>query len=89
MIFNKIIQYLSRSKKVNKQIDKDMNNVISSVFLCNPIYDKLKIKCHPDRFIDENKKQIAEKLFKELQECRFNYDKLLDVEVRINEFIDK
>ena len=64
-----------------------MNNIINSMFLCGPIYDKLKSKCHPDRFIDKKQKEIAEDLFKQLQECRYNYNELLKLEFEINRLI--
>lgn len=65
-----------------------MTNIMNSMFLCNPLYDKLKVKCHPDRFIDEKQKCIAENLFQELQKHRYNYDELLEIELQINDFID-
>jgi hypothetical protein len=67
--------------------NKEMTNVVNSMFLCTPIYDKLKVKCHPDRFIDENQKTIAQDLFQELQENKYNYEKLLELETKVNEFV--
>lgn len=66
----------------------DMTNFINSMFLCSSIYDSLKVKCHPDRYVDEAKKRIAENLFQELQQHRHNYDKLVEIEQRIQSFLD-
>jgi hypothetical protein len=88
MAFEKFFSLFSKKKK-NKieSSNSEMTNVVNSMFLCEPIYDKLKVKCHPDRFVDENQKSIAENLFQELQKHRYNYEKLLEIEIQINDFI--
>jgi len=89
-MIKKILSVFSKkSKPKETEINTDMTNVVNSMFLCNPLYDKLKVKCHPDKYIDENQKFIAENLFQELQKHRYNYDKLLEIELQINEFIIK
>lgn len=84
----KFISLFSFNKKKEKTKTPkgapEMTNVVNSMFLCPPLYDKLKVKCHPDRFIDEKEKSIAEKLFQELQEYRYNYEKMLEIEIKIN-----
>ncbi len=70
-----------------QQAGGSMNNVVDSMFLCKPLYDKLKSKCHPDKFTDETQKAQAEELFQELQKCRYNYEELLKVEQQINTFL--
>lgn len=82
MIFGKFFSLFSKKEVSNSE----MTNVVNSMFLCTPIYDKLKVKCHPDRFIDENQKTIAENLFQELQKHRYNYEKLLEIELQVNKF---
>lgn len=76
-----------RSKSKPEAENREMTNVVNSMFLCSPIYDKLKVKCHPDRFIDEKQKVIAQDLFQELQENKYNYEKLLEIELQINRFM--
>lgn len=88
MLFEKLISLISK-KENPKPTDSssEMINVVNSMFLCTPLYDKLKVKCHPDRFIDENQKAVAENLFQELQSHKYNYGKLLEIELQINNFI--
>lgn len=76
-----------KSKSKPEAENREMTNVVNSMFLCSPIYDKLKVKCHPDRFIDEKQKVIAQDLFQELQENKYNYEKLLEIELQINRFM--
>lgn len=76
-----------KSKSKPEAENREMTNVVNSMFLCSPIYDKLKVKCHPDRFIDEKQKVIAQDLFQELQENKYNYKKLLEIELQINRFM--
>ena len=88
MEFGKFISLFSKKEKIKiESSNSEMTNVVNSMFLCEPIYDKLKVKCHPDRFVDENQKSIAENLFQELQKHRHNYEKLLEIEIQINDFI--
>lgn len=88
MLFEKLISLISKKESLKqRESSSEMTNVVNSMFLCNPLYDKLKVKCHPDRFIDENQKIDAEKLFQELQKYRYNYDKLLEIELQINKFV--
>jgi hypothetical protein len=87
MIFEKLFSTFSKKGKTKVETsNSEMTNVVNSMFLCAPIYDKLKVKCHPDRFIDENQKIIAENLFQELQKYRYNYEKLLEIELQVNRF---
>lgn len=68
-------------------INHEMDNVVNSMFLCDPIYDKLKVKCHPDRFTNEEQKQKAEELFQLLQKHRYNYEELIKLKIQIEELI--
>lgn len=44
----------------------------------------LKKKCHPDRFETTDKRDLAEELFQQLQENRYNLKGLQELEERIN-----
>jgi len=47
--------------------DIDFDNIINSSFNSLELYDKLKVKCHPDRFPkDKEINIIAENLFQEI-----------------------
>ncbi|MGE0021612.1 MAG: hypothetical protein AB7S72_18215 [Draconibacterium sp.] len=65
----------------SKIIDNNMKNVVNSIFLCAPLYDELKIKCHPDKFLDEQKKITANNFFQEIQQNKYDYEKLLALKI--------
>lgn len=55
----------------------DFNNIINSSFHSNELYDKLKVKCHPDRFpTDPKRNEIAEKLFQEITKNKTDVKRL-------------
>jgi len=55
----------------------DMNNVIDSIFHANELYNILKTKCHPDRFVhDKLLMSKADEIFKEITENKRNFNKL-------------
>lgn len=57
--------------------DIDFNNIINSSFNASPLYNSLKIRCHPDRFtLDKNKFDYANKLYQEITENKNNLKKL-------------
>ena len=85
--FAKIKKLFVRKKVVT--INHEMDNVVNSMFLCEPIYNKLKVKCHPDRFTNEEQKQQAEELFQLLQKSRYNYKELKTLESKIMEFLSR
>lgn len=85
--FAKIKKLFVRKKEVT--INHEMDNVVNSMFLCEPIYNKLKVKCHPDRFTNEEQKQQAEELFQLLQKSRYNYKELKTLETKIMEFLSR
>lgn len=65
-----------------------MSNAINSMFNSQCLYDQLKVKCHPDRFPnDENKRNRAENLFQELQKNRYNVEVLRELESEIYELL--
>ncbi len=61
-IKNKTITISVKQKFKNESLkqDIDFDNIINSSFNSIELYDKLKVKCHPDRFPnDDEKKYIA------------------------------
>ena len=54
---------------------------------CRQLYRKLAGQIHPDKFIDESKKNIATELFKKVENSQNNYGKLSELEIVINEFL--
>lgn len=67
-------------KKQKQQIiseNVDFENIFNSVFHANELYDKLKIKCHPDRFpIDSDLNIKANEIFQEITKNKNNYKEL-------------
>jgi len=60
--------------------DIDFKNIINSSFHSISLYDELKVKCHPDKFIADNEKNaIADKLFQEITKNKTNVKKLLEL----------
>jgi hypothetical protein len=67
-------------KKEAKSGEIDFGNIINSSFHVKPLYDELKVKCHPDRFTDNTEKnQIALELFQEISKNKTNYKKLVEL----------
>jgi hypothetical protein len=65
----------SRDEIVNEKIDYE--NILKSSFQARDLYDKLKKKCHPDRFpTDLEINKIADELFQEIQKNKTNLKRL-------------
>ena len=84
-----IIYILNRRKSATglealKRKNIDMENVMLDIHRSRELYNELKVKCHPDRFIGLEKMQQAEKIFQELSDNKHNYVKLLELKERIN-----
>lgn len=83
-VFNKPVDE-SRSEKRKEVKDKlksghiDFENTINSAFNSKPLYDKLKVLCHPDRFANTPLEREANAIFQEIQANRYNYSKLMDL----------
>ncbi|MDM1085862.1 molecular chaperone DnaJ [Myroides odoratimimus] len=69
-------------KKEALSQDIDFNNIISSSFHSNELYDALKVKCHPDRFpTDPELNEIADKLFQEITKNKTNHKRLEELKI--------
>ncbi|RRD59605.1 hypothetical protein [Tannerella forsythia] len=60
----------------------DFNSLQESFFQAKPLYNKLKTRCHPDRFTDAEMNHRATILFQEIHQNRYNYKRLCDLEKR-------
>ena len=59
---------------------------MNSAFLSAELYDKLKVRCHPDRFaLDEEKQIIAEDIFQRISKNKANYKILLQLKQEAEE----
>ncbi len=74
-----------KNESVNNEID--FKNIFNSSFHSTEIYDELKVKCHPDRFVHNiHLQRIAENLFQEISKNKNNAKVLLELK---NEAIQK
>ena len=74
---------ISNSKKaqikneVMQEGSIDFSNVLNNAFNSKEIYDDLKKKCHPDRFVDDAEREvIANELFQRITQNQHNIDNL-------------
>lgn len=52
-------------------------NIINSAFNSRQLYDKLKVKCHPDRFpLEPQKNAIANDIFQRIKKNEYNVEEL-------------
>lgn len=82
---NFIIGFFRKFFYVNKKDKVDVSNIITSINSSGKLHKKLIVKIHPDKFMDENLKLIAEEFTKKINENRSNYNELLAIEVEIKE----
>lgn len=67
-------------KKESLDNSIDFDNIINSSFNSNEVYNELKVKCHPDRFPnDDVKNTIAENLFQEITKNQNNVKRLIEL----------
>lgn len=74
---------ISNSKKAQNKNEVmqegsiDFSNVLNNAFNSKEIYDDLKKKCHPDRFVDDAEREaIANELFQRITQNQHNIDNL-------------
>lgn len=65
----------------------DFSNVINSAFNSQSLYDELRRKCHPDRFIDENLKREADEISQELGKYKNDLSKLEEIKERAQKIL--
>lgn len=76
-------------KQVNQDGDIDFGNIMNSAFLSKALYDELKVKCHPDRFVsDPIKQQLADDLFQRVTQNKVNYKVLLELKKKAEETLN-
>ena len=66
--------------------DVDFQNIINRSFHTTEIYNELKVKCHPDRFIgDVEKNATANRIFQEVTKNKMNYKRLQELKKEAEE----
>ncbi len=68
--------------KKYKKSDLDMDHVMQDLHLSNELYKSLSKKYHPDRFIGSVKIELAEEIFKLIQQNKSSYNGLLAIQKR-------
>jgi hypothetical protein len=87
LISNRLIK-INKQNKINiitgdgKLSNTDMDNLINSIHQSKSLYKELNKVCHPDRFINSEKLEIAIIIFQEITENEKNYSKLLELRSR-------
>lgn len=78
----KLIQF--KQESLRQEVDFD--NIVNSSFNSIQLYDRLKVKCHPDRFsTDCEKNAIAENIFQEITNNKNNVKRLLELKEEAKE----
>jgi len=74
---------LSKDKiRSAKSTNIDMNNLMNSINGSKVLYKELSRLCHPDRFINSDKQEMAENIFKEISKYRRDFKKLSELKER-------
>lgn len=72
--------------KEAKRSDVNMDDLMDSINKSKELYKELSRLCHPDRFVNTEKHQIAELIFQEITKNKRNYKELSKLKTRaINE----
>ena len=77
------MKLFSRHEKQSNK-NEDMGNLVNSMFNSKPLYDELKIKCHPDLFLDDGQKDVATKLFQKLQKSKYDINAMKTLKPEID-----
>ena len=67
----------------NQEISMDA--VMNNLFLSKRLYDLLKVKCHPDRFIEPIQKEIATGIYQNITKYKTDYQQLLNIKEQVKE----
>lgn len=79
-----LLSFLKKKTAINNENDI-MDNIVDSVFNSKPLYDRLKVKCHPDLFLDSKQKDRAQVLFQRLQKAKYDISAMKELEYEIEE----
>lgn len=73
-------QTISTKRLVKKKAlsgNVDFDNIVNSAFHAKALYDQLKVKCHPDRFVNEpEKEKLALELSQQISKNKNNLKEL-------------
>ncbi|WP_147299228.1 molecular chaperone DnaJ [Winogradskyella eximia] len=83
--FSDISKYKLKSAK-SSQVD--MENVMNSINGSKELYKQLSKRCHPDRFINSEKQELAETIFQDITKHKRNFQKLSELKERAKEELE-
>lgn len=66
-----------------KSAEIDTDSMMSDIFKSKDLYEKLIRKCHPDRYLEEDMRQIMSELSKEITQNKSNYSVLCEIKDKI------
>jgi hypothetical protein len=80
---------ISKDKlKSAKSSQVDMGNVMNSINGSKELYKQLSKRCHPDRFINSEKQELAETIFQDITKHKRNFQKLSELKERAKEELE-
>ena len=83
ILFIRMVSITRKKHNIKKKIisagNIDYDNIIKSSFNSQSLYDSLKKKCHPDRFLEKEKNAIATEIFARIVENKYNYQALQEI----------
>lgn len=85
---NKVNNNLAFNDLTKKDIKKsqksriDMDNLMNSINSSRDLYKTLSKKCHPDRFVNTAKQDLAENIFQEISRNKRDFEKLNKIKLR-------
>ena len=66
--------------KNHKKEKVSMDDVVDDIFFSKELYDKLKVRYHPDRYVDPDLNKIATEIYQEITKNKTNYKKLKEIQ---------
>lgn len=79
LAFNEVTK---KDIKKSQKMDIDMDNLMNSINGSRDLYKTLSKKCHPDRFVNTAKQDLAEKIFQEISRNKRDFEKLNKLKLR-------
>lgn len=84
-----VLRVSSKSNSIKAKVKKTSAgfgaDTFNNMFGAQEVYDRMKVKCHPDRFAgDVARQRKATEIFQLMVQNKNNYNELLKLEKRMN-----
>lgn len=78
--------FRKNASDIDEAIESSINytSLFQSMDKGQALFNQLRVKCHPDKFVGTNKQLLAEELFKQVQANSTNYEALIALKERID-----